>query len=174
MGPGGNPDLDADDPDGDEPLEDPLDHVGHKHDADFVTGMQSVDPVRSALMARVKSTNSSPERSVRKALHRLGYRFRLHDRRLPGTPDIVLPSRKIVIFVHGCLWHRHAGCRACTTPRTRREFWENKFAANVARDAQKEDALRRAGWLPFTIRECEVKTGCYLSDTLEFINGHPP
>jgi len=113
-------------------------------------------PERSALMARVGQKNTAPEIIVRKSLHRLGYRFRLHRRDLPGTPDIVLPKYRKVLFVHGCFWHRHPGCGKTTTPKTRTEFWAEKFRANVARDSAKEQALRDAGWEPLIIWECET------------------
>ncbi len=113
-------------------------------------------PERSALMARVRQKNTAPEIVVRKLLHRLGYRFRLHRRNLPGTPDIVLPKYRKILFVHGCFWHRHLGCGKTTTPKTRTEFWEEKFRANVARDQANEQALRAAGWEPLVIWECET------------------
>ena len=101
---------------------------------------------------------------VRRALHALGFRFRLHRRDLPGSPDIVLPRHRSVIFVHGCFWHRHAGCRRTTMPKTRAAFWQAKFDANQARDAQVEDALRRAGWWVHVIWECETTTSAALAD----------
>ena len=91
------------------------------------------DARRSALMSRVRGRHTSPEMVVRKALHRHGYRYRLHDKRLPGKPDLVLPRLRVVILVHGCFWHRHHGCRAASTPKTRSSFWEEKFARNVER-----------------------------------------
>lgn len=98
-------------------------------------------------MRRIRGRNTIPEVAVRRALHARGLRFRLHRRDLPGTPDIVLPARRLVIFVHGCFWHRHAGCRGSTTPSTRREFWQAKFDANVQRDARAGAALVGSGWL---------------------------
>ena len=121
-------------------------------------------PERSALMARVKQKNTNPEMKVRKFLHSQGFRFLLHDRNLPGSPDIVLPSRRIAIFVHGCFWHRH-GCRATTTPKTRKDFWVKKFAANQARDERNEEALRLVGWQPITVWECNIKADRF-QDTL--------
>ena len=94
---------------------------------------------------------------VRGELHRLGFRFRLHDSRLPGKPDLVLRKHSAVIFVHGCYWHRHEGCRYATTPATRREFWLAKFAANVQRDQRDQEALRAAGWRVFVVWECALR-----------------
>ncbi|WP_275666934.1 very short patch repair endonuclease [Dyella terrae] len=112
---------------------------------------------RSQIMRAVKRANTGPELSVRRALHFLGLRFRLHRRDLPGSPDIVLPKYRTVIFVHGCFWHRHPGCSRTTSPKTRRDYWLPKFAANVARDSRKEDELRKLGWRPLVIWECQTK-----------------
>ena len=114
-----------------------------------------VTPERRRIMQAVRQKNTKPEVTVRRLLHRLGYRFRLHRRDLPGSPDIVLPKHRTVIFVHGCFWHRH-GCKKTTTPKIRRNFWEAKFAANVERDRRKEEQLREAGWRVLTIWECQV------------------
>ncbi|MGB6724606.1 MAG: very short patch repair endonuclease, partial [Terracidiphilus sp.] len=100
---------------------------------------------RSALMSRIGSKDTAPELSVRKLLHALGYRFRLHRRDLPGTPDIALPSRKKVIFVNGCFWHAH-GCRIGRPPKSRQEFWLPKLQKNRAKDARNRRALRNLGW----------------------------
>ena len=108
-------------------------------------------------MSRVRQKNTDPELAVRRCLHLLGYRFRLHRRDLPGTPDIVLPKYRTVIFVHGCFWHRHPGCNKTTMPKTRVDFWSRKFQANTERDARKEQALRAIGWRPCVIWECETK-----------------
>ncbi len=115
--------------------------------------------MRSWNMSRIKGKNTKPEMIVRSLLHRAGYRFRLHDPKLPGKPDIVLPKYKTVIFVHGCFWHRHEGCRNCTTPTNRREFWLNKLNANAARDKRHQEALRLKGWKPVVVWECEVTGG---------------
>ena len=93
------------------------------------------------MMARIGSRDTEPERIVRRALHKRGYRFRLHGRDLPGTPDIVLPKYRTAIYVHGCFWHRHAGCQYATNPGTNRKFWEDKFAANVFSAGSAEIAL---------------------------------
>ena len=99
--------------------------------------LHNVSVQRSRNMSAIKSKNTKPEIAVRKLLHSLGYRFRLHRKDLPGSPDIVLPKYKTVIFVHGCFWHRHANCKYASTPKTRKEFWENKFNANKIRDQKK-------------------------------------
>lgn len=115
---------------------------------------------RSWNMSRIRGRDTTPERLVRSVLHRLGYRFRLHARKLPGRPDIVLAKHKTVIFVHGCFWHRHRGCRNCTTPTSNRAFWIEKLEGNAARDKVHERALRRLGWRSLVIWECETeKTG---------------
>ncbi|PDQ17672.1 very short patch repair endonuclease [Mesorhizobium sanjuanii] len=114
-------------------------------------------PARSALMGRVRGKNTTPEMVVRRAAHRLGLRFRIHRRDMPGTPDIVLRKHRLVIFVHGCFWHRHEGCRRCTTPKTRAEFWSEKFRRNVERDHRHVDALRKRGWNVLIVWECETK-----------------
>jgi DNA mismatch endonuclease, patch repair protein len=112
---------------------------------------------RSALMARIRGTNTKPEVLVRSALHRAGFRFRLHNRSLPGRPDIVLTKHRTVVFVHGCFWHRH-GCSLASDPSTRKAFWRDKFARNVARDKRTAAALRRAGWRVYTVWECSLRT----------------
>lgn len=112
---------------------------------------------RSEIMARVKSKNTQPELRVRSQLHRAGVRFRLHRKDLPGNPDIVVPSRKCVIFVHGCFWHRHPGCASCRTPKSRLEFWQKKFDDNVARDIEVRTSLEDAGWRVIVVWECETK-----------------
>jgi len=114
-------------------------------------------PARSALMSRIRGKNTTPEIVVRRAAHRLGLRFRLHRRDLPGTPDIAIRKYRLVIFVHGCFWHRHEGCRRCTTPKTRTDFWNEKFRKNVERDQRGEDALRKGGWNVLIIWECQTK-----------------
>ena len=114
-------------------------------------------PARSALMGRIRGKNTAPEIVVRRAAHHLGLRFRVHRRDLPGTPDIVFRKYRLVIFVHGCFWHRHQGCRRCTTPKTRTEFWNEKFRKNVERDQRDADALRKRGWNVLTIWECQTK-----------------
>ena len=112
--------------------------------------------VRSRMMRTIHGTDTQPEMRVRRYLHAVGLRFRLHDRSLPGRPDLVLPGRKVAIFVHGCFWHQHPGCPYATTPATRPDFWQAKFAANKTRDALVVDRLKALGWQVFTIWECQT------------------
>jgi|HigsolmetaAR206D_1030411.scaffolds.fasta_scaffold01771_3 DNA mismatch endonuclease Vsr len=119
---------------------------------------EPVDPVRSKIMRAVPRKNSSAETRVRKVARALGLRYRLHDKRLPGSPDLVFPQQRAVVFVHGCFWHRHRGCRRASTPRTRAVFWEEKFRANVARDARVARKLRRDRWSVVVIWECETES----------------
>ena len=107
-------------------------------------------------MSRVRSQDTGPERAVRSILHRLGYRFRLHMKSLPGTPDIVLPRRGVVVFVHGCFWHGHR-CKVGKMPKSRTDYWGPKIEANQARDVRKSAKLRRLGWSVITVYECELK-----------------
>jgi DNA mismatch endonuclease (patch repair protein) len=122
------------------------------------------------MMGRIRGKNTKPELLVRSVAHRLGYRFRLHRRDLPGSPDLVFPSRRKVIFVHGCYWHRHPGCRFAYTPKSNVDFWLGKFQANQARDAVVLTKLKEAGWDPLVIWECESadpeKVAARLSDHL--------
>ena len=117
-------------------------------------------------MGRVRQKNTEPELVVRKFLTGKGYRYRLHRRDLPGSPDIVFVSRRKVIFVHGCFWHRHVGCRSKTTPTTRKKFWENKFSANIERDARNIHELKEMGWAVFVIWGCETKDMAALESSL--------
>jgi DNA mismatch endonuclease (patch repair protein) len=112
---------------------------------------------RSQLMASIGSKDTAPELAVRRLLHALGYRFRLHRRDLPGTPDIVLPGRRKAIFVHGCFWHGHPGCRFATHPATRPEFWAEKIGRNQKRDRIAAARLRRLGWSVATVWECNLR-----------------
>lgn len=114
---------------------------------------------RSALMARVRSKNTKPEIVVRRLTHAAGYRFRLHRRDLPGTPDLVFPSRRKVIFVHGCFWHGHteATCRLARVPKSRRDFWISKVQYNRARDVANTRRLITSGWKSLVIWECELR-----------------
>jgi len=122
---------------------------------------------RSEVMSRIRARDTKPERAVRSILHRLGYRFRLHRTDLPGKPDIVLPCLRIVIFVHGCFWHWHEGCRFAYTPKTRTEFWLKKLESNVARDRQVETQLAELDWLVITVWECELRTPEKLTKRLD-------
>jgi DNA mismatch endonuclease (patch repair protein) len=117
---------------------------------------EPVEPKRSALMARIKGRDSKPEIVVRRLAHRLRYRFRLHRRDLPGTPDMVFPILRKIIFVHGCFWHRHRGCNRTTTPKTRKAFWADKFKSNIERDKVKQRQLKALGWDVLVIWECQT------------------
>lgn len=112
---------------------------------------------RSWNMSRIKSSNTKPELKVRSLLHRKGYRFRLHRKDLPGKPDIVLQKYKTVIFVHGCYWHRHKGCKYAYNPKSRIGFWQNKFSQNVERDKENYETLKSLGWNVIVVWECELK-----------------
>lgn len=111
---------------------------------------------RSRMMAGIRGKDTKPEMTVRKLVHRLGFRFRLHRRDLPGSPDIVFPRLQKVIFVHGCFWHRHPGCKFAYTPKSNTEFWLSKLEANTRRDAAAQDALAASGWGVLIVWECEV------------------
>ncbi len=121
---------------------------------------------RSRNMSRIRGKNTKPELKVRRALHAMGFRFRLHRRDLPGTPDILLPRYRIAIQVHGCYWHRHPGCHLTTTPKTNAQFWQQKFDRNVERDAKNEAALVAMGWQVMVIWECETRDAERLRQTL--------
>lgn len=112
---------------------------------------------RSRMMAGIGPSDTAPEMAVRRYLHACGLRYRLHDTRLPGRPDIVFPALRIALFVHGCFWHRHPACRFATTPASNAQFWEAKFAANVRRDAAKSGRLQEQGWTPLVIWECDSR-----------------
>lgn len=120
---------------------------------------------RSRMMAGIKSKNTKPELLVRKYLHARGFRYRLHARNLPGSPDIALSRYKTAIFVHGCFWHRHLGCRYTTMPATNTERWQAKFHANTERDARMHAGLAAAGWNVIIVWECELR--CQPEERLE-------
>ncbi len=107
-------------------------------------------------MGRVRSRHTKPEMTIRRMVHAMGYRYRLHAKDLPGKPDLVFRARKKVVFVHGCFWHRHAGCALARLPKSRQEFWFPKLEANWQRDMKNESALRASGWDVLTIWECEL------------------
>ena len=126
----------------------------------------STTPERSRIMRAVGRRDTRPELRVRRALHSMGYRFRLHRKDLPGTPDIVLPKYRTCIFVHGCFWHRHEGCKKATTPKSNESFWQEKFARNVLRDEENRRALEALGWNVVIVWECETERAETLFKTL--------
>ena len=129
---------------------------------------------RSALMARIGGKNTAPELIVRRLLHGLGYRFRLHSKSLPGTPDIVFSGRRKAIFVHGCFWHAH-GCRIGRPPKSRLDYWLPKLEANRRRDEAKSVELRAMGWSALTVWQCQTKTlDALTDDLLGFLDGKNP
>jgi DNA mismatch endonuclease (patch repair protein) len=129
---------------------------------------------RSAVMRRVKGKDTTPELTVRRALTRLGARYRLHRKDLPGKPDIVLPGRKLALFVHGCFWHGHDCARGARVPKQNRDYWVGKVARNRARDAASREALAALGWRVETIWECDLKSADALETRLKhLLQGHP-
>ncbi|GAB3097209.1 very short patch repair endonuclease [Lysobacter terrae] len=108
-------------------------------------------------MAQIKGRDTVPEMIVRRLVHGMGYRYRLHDRRLPGTPDLVFRKRRKVVFVHGCFWHQHAGCKAARIPKSRPEFWPAKLRANAERDLRNLEELARLGWDSLVLWECQLR-----------------
>lgn len=117
-------------------------------------------------MRRIRKRDTKPERLVRQIAHAMGFRFRLYRRDLPGTPDLVFPRLRKIIFVHGCFWHQHAGCRLARLPRSRPEYWQPKLQRNVERDQQAEAALRALGWRILTLWECELRDASLLRDRI--------
>jgi DNA mismatch endonuclease (patch repair protein) len=124
---------------------------------------------KSRMMSQVRTKGTAPELALRSALHIAGFRFRLHYKDLPGKPDIVLPKYKCVIFVHGCFWHHHVGCGKSSIPKTNVEFWQNKIAANVERDKQNIDDLKKLGWRIAVVWECGIKNQKNKTVTVEAI-----
>jgi DNA mismatch endonuclease Vsr len=118
-------------------------------------------------MALIRGKDTKPEIIVRRSLHRNGYRFRLHRRSLPGTPDLTFPSRKKVVFVHGCFWHAHEGCSIANLPKSRTSYWKAKFQGNKDRDRSNNRRLRQQGWKVMTVWECETKDMLSLIRKLE-------
>lgn len=118
---------------------------------------ESPAAIRSRTMRAVKSKDTRPELTVRRFLHAAGLRYRLHDRRLPGVPDLVFPGRRVVLFVHGCFWHQHRGCSSSARPQSRTDYWTRKLDENIARDARHSTALSAAGWKVLVIWECETR-----------------
>ena len=130
--------------------------------------MDSVTPERrSEIMGLVKCADTRPEIAVRRILHRLGYRFRLRKKGLPGKPDVVLPRWQTVVLVHGCFWHRHPGCPNTRTPKSRVDFWTRKFDENVERDRQVQRLLEALGWRVCTVWECELSDPARLAARLD-------
>jgi DNA mismatch endonuclease (patch repair protein) len=130
-------------------------------------GMDIVDKARrSAMMARIRGKDTAPELKVRRAVHAMGYRFRLHRRGLPGSPDLVFPGSKKVIFVHGCYWHRHEGCRYATVPKSNPEFWVEKFEKNVTRDRRVLEKLTNLAWDAMVVWECETRDATVLKERI--------
>jgi len=121
----------------------------------MTTEMTSAE--RSLIMRSVGRKDTGPEMAVRRLLHAQGFRFRLHRKELPGSPDIVLPKHRLAIFVHGCFWHRHPGCPKATTPKTRSKFWLDKFRSNQERDRRVTRQLQRLGWEVMVVWGCETK-----------------
>lgn len=121
---------------------------------------------RSRIMAHVRSKHTKPELALRRAIHARGLRYKLHDRNLPGSPDLAFPRFGAVCFVHGCFWHRHVGCRYATTPATRRDFWRAKFSENVNRDRRATRALNEAGWRVAIVWECALRN-CQANSTAQ-------
>jgi len=128
---------------------------------------------RSERMSRIRSTDTKPELRVRRLVHGLGYRYRLHAKDLPGRPDLVFRARRKVIFVHGCFWHRHEGCPRNRIPKSpeRRAFWRDKLDANALRDRKNEAALRDMGWRVLVVWECETKDLDRLADGIRVFLG---
>ena len=131
--------------------------------------MKTPDEVRSRTMRAVKGKDTQPELTVRQLLHRAGYRYRLHVKDLPGKPDLVFPSRRKVIFVHGCWWHGHDCDRGARPAKTNVDYWSAKIARNIARDAKHLCALHDAGWRELTVWECELKSRNLLTRLKRFL-----
>ena len=121
---------------------------------------------RSRIMSRIRSMDTKPEMAVRRILHGLGYRYRLHRSDLPGRPDLTFPSRRKVIFVNGCFWHNHQGCEMARIPSSNRDYWQTKFEKNRSRDKRNLALLKRVGWTPFTIWECELSKPAALTEKM--------
>jgi DNA mismatch endonuclease (patch repair protein) len=123
------------------------------------------------MMRGIRGRDTGPELTVRRYLHARGFRFRLHGRELPGSPDVVLPKYRTVVFVHGCFWHRHPGCRLAYRPKSRQEFWEAKLETNVARDARDQERLRAQGWRVLVVWGCEASADRLSRLTVEIGTG---
>lgn len=134
--------------------------------------MDTLTPVeRSERMARIKAKDTGPEMKLRRLIHGMGYRYRLHDRHLPGRPDVVFRGRHTVIFVHGCFWHRHPGCKLARIPKSNVEFWREKLEGNKLRDAKNVKKLKALGWKALVIWECQLKDEDLLRNNIkEFLD----
>ena len=137
------------------------------------TTWPDVPEARRALMRRVRRAHTAPEMIVRRATHKLGFRYRLHVKNLPGRPDLVFPSRRKVIFVHGCFWHQHQTCSKGKVPQIRTERWAAKLARNVERDAANIESLRALHWETLIVWECETRSGQKIMSLLQTFLGHP-
>jgi DNA mismatch endonuclease (patch repair protein) len=124
---------------------------------------------RSRMMSGIRGKNTKPELALRRALYARGFRFRLHSGKVHGRPDLVLPKHRAVVFVHGCFWHRHEGCRYATVPATRPEFWRAKFDANVARDSAIHATLLEDGWRVATVWECALRKSAQVSAATDLL-----
>lgn len=130
---------------------------------------------RSERMSRVRAKDTKPEMMVRRLVHSMGYRYRLHVAALPGRPDLVFPGRKAVVFVHGCFWHRHTGCKLARLPKSRLDFWAPKLEANRQRDTAVLRSLRKSGWRVLVVWECQTKQPEALAHRLRrFLDRVPP
>jgi len=134
------------------------------HMTDLVTTKK-----RGQMMAGIEGANTKPELTVRRYLHSHGFRYRLHDKKLPGRPDLVLPKYRAIVMVHGCYWHRHPGCKLAYTPKSRRDFWQKKFSRNIKRDAEVYLALKNAGWRVVTIWECALRNNDLRDEGLKYL-----
>lgn len=124
---------------------------------------------RSIRMSLIRGKDTLPELKLRKQLHRLGLRYRLHNSKLPGKPDLTLAKYMTIVFVHGCFWHRHPNCKVATTPKSNVEYWQSKFERNVERDNANKELLMQMGWRVITVWECEVNSAAKLAATAEQI-----
>ncbi len=140
----------------------------------MANGTDTLSPVqRSELMSLVRSKDTKPEMRVRRMVHAMGYRYRMHHGKLPGCPDMVFPERRKIIFVHGCFWHRHEDCRRNRTPKSRREFWDAKLEKNRLRDLENQSKLRSLGWDVLVVWECETEEAAGLPGRImSFLEDH--
>ena len=136
-------------------------------DTEFRPDMDRLTPEeRSRLMSRIRSRDTKPEMAVRRLIHAMGFRYRLHRRDLPGCPDLVFPRHRKIVLVHGCFWHSHAGCRAGRVPSSNADFWLPKLRRNTERDAANEEALRGLGWSVLVLWECQTRKAPELEERL--------